>query len=61
MFLLTNHDQGAYCCALLKLCLLKQSLKIRHYELSAVVWLYNYPVLLVCVLYAVHRVQHTHQ
>ena len=48
MFRLTNHHQGAYSCALLKLCLLKYSVKIRRYEFSAVVWLYNYPVLWVC-------------
>ena len=39
MFRLTNHHQGAYCCALLKLWLLKLSVKIRRYEFSAVVWL----------------------
>jgi len=55
MFRLTNHHQGAYCCALLKLCLLKQSVKIRRYEFSAVVWLHNYPVLLACVPYAVQN------
>jgi len=48
MFRLTNHHQGAYCCALLKLRLLKQSVKIRRYDFSAVMWLHNYPVLLVC-------------
>jgi len=61
MFRLTNHHQGAYCCALLKLRLLKQSVKMRRYEFIAVMWLHNYSVLLVCVLYVVHRVQHTHQ
>jgi hypothetical protein len=49
MFRLTNHHQEAYCRALLKLCLLKQSAKIRRYEFSAVMWLHNYPVILVCV------------
>ena len=50
MFQLTNHHQGAYCCALLKLSLLKHSVKIRRYEFSAVVWLHSYPVLLVCAV-----------
>jgi len=56
MVRLTNHHQGAYCRALLKLCLLKQSANIRRYEFSAVVWLHNYPVLMVCVC-AVHSAQ----
>ena len=59
VFRFTNHHQGAYYCALLKLCLLKQSVKIRRYECSAVMWLHNYSVLLVYVLYAVHRVPRT--
>ena len=49
MFRLTNHHQGAYSCVLLRLCLLKWTVKIRRYEFSVVVWLRNYPVLLVCV------------
>jgi hypothetical protein len=44
MFRLTNRHQGAYCCASLKLCLLKQSVKMRRYEFGAVVWLHNYPL-----------------
>ena len=59
MFWLTNHHQEAYCCTLLKLCLLKYSVKICHYEFSAVMWLHNYPVLLVCVLYAVQNALRT--
>ena len=46
MFQLTNHHQGAYCCALLKLWLLKQSVKICRYEFSAVSWLHIYSVLI---------------
>ena len=38
MFRLTNHHQGAYCCVLLKLCLLKQSVKIRHYKINFVLY-----------------------
>ena len=47
MFRLTNHHQGAYCSALLKLLLLlllKYSVKIRRYEISSVVWLHIHPV-----------------
>ena len=33
--------------------------KIRRYEFSAVVWLHNYPVQLVCVLCAVRGAPHT--
>jgi hypothetical protein len=29
-------------------------IKICRYEFSAVVWLHNYPVVLMCVLYVVH-------
>jgi len=58
MFRLTNHHRGAYCLALLKLCLLQESVKICCYEFDAVVWLHNYPVLLVCVLYTVHSAPH---
>jgi len=47
MFRFTDQ---AYYCALLELCLLKQSVKIRHYEYSVVMWLHNYWVLLVCAV-----------
>ena len=39
MFRLTNHHQGAYCRVLLKLWLLKYSVKIRRCKISSVVWL----------------------
>jgi hypothetical protein len=57
MFRLTNHHQGAYCCALLKLRLLKYSVKIRRYEFSSVVWLHIVQSLLVCVCVCVRAVR----
>jgi hypothetical protein len=62
MFWLTNHHQGAYCRALLKLWILKQ-LTIRHYEFSSFMWLHIIQSWLMCVQCVVHsapRATRTH-